>query len=265
VKSPRTLAMTMLDRLPPGAVRFVASRPAMKRALRPIVNRVAPREFAVVTVRGGEAAGVKLVIDPQVEKFYWSGQHEPHVQDVLARTLTSGMTYWDVGTHVGFFALLAGRRVGPSGSVVAFEPIPENRTRLAQNVELNGAANVSIVPSAVGREPGEATMYSRGGGSSLMWTLEAADGDPAGATEVIGVTTLDDAARRGIPNVVKIDAEGAELDVLRGGTKLIGMGTTSFIVEMMSPAILKQARNVLEHYDFILLGDNHWFATPPSS
>ncbi len=52
------------------------------------------------------------------------GNHEPEVQELLESVLRPGMTYYDVGANVGFFAIIAARLVGPSGHVVCFEPLP---------------------------------------------------------------------------------------------------------------------------------------------
>jgi hypothetical protein len=139
------LAAGVVDRLPPGLVERAANAPQVQRAFRPLANRVLSREPITVRVRGGRAEDLRLVIDPQSEKFLWSGIHEPHVDEVLARELKTGMRFWDVGAHVGYFALQASRLVGPDGLVVAFEPIEENAARLRRNVDLNSAAHVVVI------------------------------------------------------------------------------------------------------------------------
>jgi FkbM family methyltransferase len=81
----------------------------------------------------------------------------------LAASLRRGETFYDVGANVGFFTLIAARLVDPGGTVVAFEPLPENVAQLRRNVELNSFRHVVVVPAAVG---GESGMRSFGSPSS---------------------------------------------------------------------------------------------------
>ncbi len=96
------------------------------RLIRPLVTRLLPDEPTAVTLRSGVGAGLRLVIDPQTEKFLWAGDHEVAVQHELAATLRPGMVFWDEGAHAGFFSI-AGRLVGERGWVHAFEPMPLSR------------------------------------------------------------------------------------------------------------------------------------------
>src|SRR3954453_20560144 len=93
----------LIDRVPSGAVRAVTAHPRLKKLLRPLVNRALPDELTEVIIRDGPGRGLRLRIDPQREKYYWAGSHEPHVQAVMA----SRGTVWDIGAHVGFMALIA--------------------------------------------------------------------------------------------------------------------------------------------------------------
>ena len=95
------------------------------RALRPLVNRLLPGRAAWIVVRSGPARGLRLLIEPKTEKFYWTGAHEVAVQQTIADLLKPGMTFWDVGAHIGFFSLLASRRVG-ARSAVGVGSLPSN-------------------------------------------------------------------------------------------------------------------------------------------
>lgn len=261
----RTLMTRALDSTPRALTEAVQSRPGLKRALRPLVNRVVTQGESDVQVQTGGGEGLRLRVDLSREKYYWTGEHERHLQAALQDALRPGMTMWDVGAHIGFFALQASRLVGPSGSVRAFEPMPDNRLRLEANIAANSAHNVVVVPEAVSATPGDATMYARSG-SSLMWTLDADADDLSGETRHVRVTTLDELASSEdeVPALIKIDAEGAELDVLRGSRQLIAARNTTFLVEFMTAALLEEARTLMPRYEFKLLGDNHWLVTPSS-
>lgn len=74
--------------------------------------------------------------------------------------LEPGSTFWDIGANIGFYTLLASRRVGAQGRVVAFEPTPATVARLRQHVTQNDCANVTVLPCALGHAPGEQTVYA---------------------------------------------------------------------------------------------------------
>ena len=73
---------------------------------------------------------------------------------------------YDIGANIGFHALLAARLVTATGSVYAFEPLPENVERLRRNVALNAFEHVVIVPAAVTATEGRATLRDADGTGS---------------------------------------------------------------------------------------------------
>jgi len=121
--------------VPAPVARLFTTDSRASKLLRPLVNRFAPQGLTWVEVRSGGAHGISLLIDAQKEKFLWTGLHEPAVQRALAEQLRPGMTFWDVGAHVGFFTVLAARLVGEGGHVHAFEPVEENQRRLRAAVD----------------------------------------------------------------------------------------------------------------------------------
>ena len=160
------------------------------------------------------------------------------------------MTFWDVGAHVGFFTALGARLVGEQGSVHAFEPVDENRRRLEAAVERNGCANVIVHPVALSATAGEAFIHAHE--ASAMWSL-------AGEGEGVPVQTETlDSIRLPAPDMVKIDAEGVELEVLRGGKELLSGVRPALLVEFTTTELVEQARVLLPGYRFEHLDGNHW-------
>jgi FkbM family methyltransferase len=208
---------TLIGRLPPGVIRFAGKLEHSIPLLSPLIRRsVRSLQVSDGIVLHGEASGLRF--NPAgTNPGYALGTSEPLVQQALADLLRPGMTFYDVGANVGFFSMIAARRVGQSGGVHAFEPLPVNATALAHNVELNGFANVQLVEAAVGRETGRAELAVTE--ESVQAHLVAiASTVPTLRTIEVAVTTIDAevAAGRPAPDVVKIDVEGAELAVLEG-------------------------------------------------
>ncbi len=269
--SPGNKLMRIVDRAPAPIARLFRADSWLAGLVRPLLNYLVPEEVTVVTVRSGVGRGLRLPIRPRSEKFYWTGTHEEHVQEALDRLLEPGDTYWDVGSHIGFLATIAARRVGPDGSVVAFEPMPETVPRLRRSIALNQFDNVSILEYAISDSNGEQILRpprekpAMDGddprGPSLMWTL--ADGKEGEDGVSVSCCRLDDLVEEaGTPDLVKIDAEGAELECLKGAAGLLESGRTSFIIEVSDEPTLVKARELAAGHRFELLGANHWLVVP---
>jgi FkbM family methyltransferase len=232
------------------------------KLLRPLVNAFLPARPTPITVLSGPGAGGRLLIEPRVEKFYWTGAHEPAVQDQLCLELKPGNTFWDVGAHIGFFTVIASRLVGQTGTVHAFEPHEANRKRLWKSLELSNINNVTVHREALGVDSGRRHLYPSG--SSLMWSL--VDGGGGGAGETVDCTTIDAMVRQlGAPNLMKVDVEGAECEVLEGGRYLLGQHSVRLIVEFLTSQGLERARSRWPNYRFRKLDDQNWLMIPASA
>jgi FkbM family methyltransferase len=134
-----------------------------------------------------------------------------------------GDTVIDVGGHVGAFACLAARRVGPKGRVISCEPAPDNAALLRENLSRNGFAWAKVREAAVGDKPGRIDLF----------VADQASDNPAANTIFptagrkavsVAMTTLDSLAAEEALTVIdhlKLDIEGAELQALRGGEKAL--------------------------------------------
>jgi FkbM family methyltransferase len=244
----------LLNAVPGPVASSFGSGSVAARVTRPVLNRLLPAGRATVAVRSGAAQGIRLVVLPRREKYYWTGAYEIGVQDALVRLLRPGLTVWDVGAHIGFFTLLSARLVDPGGTVHAFEPMSANRERLEAGVRLNGAANVVVHDRAVAAVPGAGELHAHE--HTTMWSLR---GSGQGG-ERVDVLTLDLLARElGPPDVVKIDVEGAEVDVLRGGADLLrGERRPALLVEFTDEAALVEGRALLTDYVSEHLGGSQW-------
>ncbi|MGC2673608.1 MAG: FkbM family methyltransferase [Candidatus Acidiferrum sp.] len=156
-------------------------------------------------------------------ELMYNGFEETEVRFVQ-RLLRPGMTVLDIGAHHGLYTLLASKRVGRSGKVIAFEPSPRECQRLARHVRVNRCRNVEIESCALGKDCGEAEFFVvndfRDWGNSLR---PPAVPEPTRRV-CVPLRRLDDLlAVRGIEQVdfIKLDAEGGELAVLQGARRLL--------------------------------------------
>jgi FkbM family methyltransferase len=157
---------------------------------------------------GGEI--VRLI--PECRGLTWNGDE----YSAFREAVREGDTVIEAGANAGAYTVLFARWVGPAGRVYAFEPVPSIAQMLAAELRLNGVAErVTIVPSALGASQGTVALVAPG--LSGINRAACSPQEAAGAIRA-PLTTIDDfcGRERIVPNVIKIDVEGAELDVLRG-------------------------------------------------
>ncbi len=188
-----------------------------------------------VTISPGEEASRALFV---------SGTYEPASLIAIQRLLLPGAVLYDVGANVGLYTLLGAQCVGASGHVYSFEPSSRERATLDANLAINGCANVTVSPAAVAERPGTATLRIAAGqhrGQNTLAPAFAYDGVKLERVETVDVVSLDEFSRTpGVrpPDVLKIDAEGADLQVLRGARALL-RHTTPVIVFEINDALLE--------------------------
>lgn len=260
--------LPLLYRLTAGATRVLGASGARLVNRSPIVSplrhalvRRAPVGVAMVEVCGGRLRGSRMLVDLSCEKYYWLGTHEPRVQDWLAANVPVASVVYDVGAHAGFFTLLCSALTGPGGAVHAFEPRAENVERLDANLRANHAGNVTVVAAAAGDRTGEAAFVLDA--STLQGHL-ASSGASGGAT--VAATTIDAHVDGGAPapDVIKIDVEGAEGAVLRGGARTIARHRPLLLIEVHSAVAGREVAEALPcAYAFTDVEGGRRVALPP--
>jgi len=126
-------------------------------------------------------------------------------------------TIFDVGANVGYYTVL-GAKKAIEGTVFAFEPEANNFSLLEKNAVLNSLDNTTIVRFAVGSSDGEVGLRTKPGhaGKAHITLSESLN--------KVKLTTLDTfCTHNSIEkiNVMKLDVEGSEIDVLRGGKEIL--------------------------------------------
>ncbi len=168
--------------------------------------------------------------------FRRMSQIDPELIRLGCDLIEPGMTVWDVGAHIGLFSLVAADRSGPTGSVVAFEA-DARMASLNQRTasEMTSAAPITVVPIAVSAENNisEFTVVQGSTGTSHLAGYGLAD--TGGATATFRVLTLSiDSVTSWIPapDLIKIDVEGAELEVIKGARTLLSTRQPILLVEV---------------------------------
>ncbi len=143
-----------------------------------------------------------------------------HLEQVLCWLyLREGDTVIDCGAHVGLFTMLAARAVGPSGRIIAIEPNPHSTSLLRRNIDAlgDGMPRIEVVQAAAASKPGSITLHA-GAGRAAAYSSAVAQVEHAEDIRVAAITIDDLLRERGVSRaaLLKIDVEGAELDVWKG-------------------------------------------------
>jgi FkbM family methyltransferase len=223
-------------------VRAIVSRtPRGKYA---IVSRWSPRTGRFVAALADDIGGARFdcdladVIDREV---CLTGYYEPPVTRIVQRLAARGGTVVDAGANWGYFSLLAAAAVGERGCVIALEPDPRHFERLARNIAMNRFTQVTLLQVAAGARDGIVTLagYALDAENRGVSRIAAS---PGGAQAFdVRCTTIDVAtASCDRVDAVKIDVEGAEMDVLEGMRDGLASARYASIVLELHPAWLRE-------------------------
>jgi len=153
--------------------------------------------------------------------YIWGDDLEPEFKH-FARLIDPGAVVIDIGANTGIYTLRAAARVGPTGVVVALEPFPEMAADLHRNVRLNGFTNVRTRCLCAGGATETAELVANFGKPNSFSLLRR---DPSAEAMSVLKMSLDDLVRYERLqrlDYVKIDAEGAEQEILDGGRETLG-------------------------------------------
>ena len=189
---------------------MIAAARAAKRALAPAAG---PRRLPV-----GVGRGLRLTIDFDHHAGLYLGLYEIELNRHLRRLCPPGTACFDVGGSFGYDALVLARLGG--ARVATFEPDPRALTALRRNLALNPgeAARIEVVEGAVGREP------------------------PG---------RLDDAVESLFaPGFVKVDVDGAEVDVLAGASRMLETVRPALVVETHAADLERACAEILRGHRY---------------
>jgi FkbM family methyltransferase len=196
----------------------------------------------------GQGLRIELDLSKNHDAFMYDGllkfgQYEREVQSVLSKLITKDTTFIDVGANIGYFTVLYSRL---AQTVYAFEPVPDVFERLSRNISLNNCNNVRAFQCAVSKERKRLEIFESkisDGHNSIIRRFEH------DKSIFVDAVTLDETVEPSVGNVVmKVDAEGSEMDVLQGAMRLIKSGKVSAIVLEWARWIYPHVTNLRERF-----------------
>jgi len=175
-------------------------------------------------------------------RMFWVEYYNRDIVALFDRLLQPGMVIIDAGANIGEITLVAAKRIGAAGRVIAFEPIDAIAQILEENIRNNAIETVTVVRSGLAETCGSAEIFASCGQSYTgkehhgLGSLYGGVNDGP-AIQAIRLTTLD-AYFQEHPihrlDLIKIDIEGAELPCLRGAQRTIERYRPLLIIEIQA-------------------------------
>jgi FkbM family methyltransferase len=252
----------------PQPLRSLRNLPLLGGWIHRVSHGVLPLDEKVwARIESGPVQGLWLELNPRTGQTYLRGEAELTVQKALAERLRPGMVFYDLGANIGLFTLLAARLVGDSGKVFSFEPDPENAARLRRNIQRNGFTNVTVVEKGLWSVTTKLNFVKSGADSpdhgigKFVATENGAGGAP---TECVALDDFTRSASVSPPDALKCDIEGAEVEALRGGAKILQSRHPWIVCEVHSDANRRDATELLIGFGYAVaaLDGDHVLAEP---
>jgi FkbM family methyltransferase len=179
------------------------------------------------TVNQKLIGGGRMILDTNdhlAQRIRCEEAFEPDVRQEVERIASRRVNVIDIGANIGYYTILASRLAGPERRVFSFEPQAKIVSKLRRNIELNALSNVEVFPFALSDRSGTSTFNLPPGGAEAYGSMHANGRFTVAGTVQVETHRLDDVLEKlGNPKIglVKMDAEGAELLILRGAAKLL--------------------------------------------
>jgi FkbM family methyltransferase len=181
-------------------------------------------------------------------RIYLHGIWEEVVTRVLIEEIHQGMTVLDIGAHVGYYTLLMAKRVGKAGKVFAFEPQSEVRNYLEQNVQRNGYSQVAILPLALFSKEGVGLLEGR---DNLNACLSPRSSPSTGSIKMVVFDQFKKKIKIEKIDLVKMDVEGAEMDILLGMRDSLKKNHPELIIEVHQNGLVRFGHSEMELRQYI--------------
>jgi hypothetical protein len=190
----------------------------------------------------GLCKGFWFPIDLHHEFRLYFGFYELELVPYVKSYTQPGSVCYDLGANNGYYALCLARMAGPKGKLYAFEPVSQYCEMMSETLAKNGM-NEASSPCA----PVQLFQYFIGN------TVDKAAGQ-------YSLDTLVYEEGLPMPDIIKMDVEGAEWDVFMGGQRVIEEGAPRLILEVHSQALEEQCLAFLTErgYRYTILDQSSW-------
>ena len=206
----------------------------LKQCLRATVFRPG----AVRRIRFGPMRGMRFRVNLITGLSPWYSGAERPQQRAFKALLGPGDAVIDIGANWGLHTLYLSRLVGPTGRVLAFEPYPPVFDELQWHLRANDCCNSEAFQVALGDAVGNGMFQPGATASTGQLVARSTSAEGAQTSLTVPTQTLDAIGEQVATErfaLIKIDAEGAEAQILAGAARLVERTRPIFVIELHNP------------------------------
>jgi FkbM family methyltransferase len=160
---------------------------------------------------------------------------EPHFKLIIKHLIEPGSTVLDGGANLGYNSVLLGKQIGPTGTLISFEPQKIVYQQLNGNLIINNIFNAITYNAALGKEVETSTLIPVD--YNADWA-NIGDTSIGIGGEIINVIKLDDISLNNL-DFIKLDVQGYELFALQGAENHILKYQPDLFIEIEDPQLIK--------------------------
>jgi FkbM family methyltransferase len=209
----------------------------------------------VSTFDGGIKVHVDL--DDWIQKqIYFFGVYllEQHETRYWCDTLKEGDIVLDIGANIGYYSLLASKRVSGNGKIFSFEPVPLTFFRLVENIELNCFGNIYPNNLAISDQDGSLELFIADQYNTGMSSISPPAGDSSVERIKVIARSVDSLVEEfALDRIdfIKIDVEGAEMMVLNGMENTLGRFSPVICIELIDSLLKEAGSSLIEAWTYL--------------
>jgi len=222
-----------------------------------LIKKIGYRLLDILTLKKGipvRINGLRLKLPTYYFRLF-PADYEKDNFNYIQSVVQEGDWVLDIGAHIGLMAVVLGTKVKPGGRVFSFEPTPASYKILCQTVSINGLGNiVKPVNAAVSDSSGQASFYISDTAVDVGNSLVKYGNDKVLKPISIAMISIDDFVKKENINrldFLKIDAEGVEYKVLKGGMQTLSKFRPRIILALHPEAIRANGDSQEEIYTLI--------------
>lgn len=170
---------------------------------------------------------------------------ENHVYEKMLSELSEEDVFFDVGANLGFYSCLLSEK---ASKVYSFEPNPAAIKLLRENLKNNSVENAEVIEAALSNEDASKGFKNLFSDSVVGWGAVTDGEDGEGEIEARKAETLLENDEIELPDMMKIDVEGHEIEVLKGMGEVLEKGSPIIYVE--SHGHHDETEQILEDYGY---------------
>lgn len=209
------------------------------------------------STREAERFGLKYKLDISnvVDHYLYYYVHDTSFNNFIENYVKHGDNVLDIGANIGTTVTRLAAKVGSDGYVIGFEPSPANYKRATGHIHLNKLENCKVENIGLGDKLGSLKLFRvnehNPGMNRILKSEEVADMYPYDEVQII---TLDDyCVKNNIKslNAIKIDVEGFEYFVLKGGFETLSKWRPVIMMEVNHDFLKEQALTAQHVFDLL--------------